>query len=263
MKSVLFLSHQWTGLDHPDPTLEQLRVVQRMLVRMMSGHGPTTAPEFARATYLPSRTNITPEDWAAIIPDAYIWMDFFCVPQIGQHLDGDANDMKLAIDSIPAYVARCSHFLAVVPTVRHNDLPGVTCDYGSWLERGWCRIEMWALMLSVHQNAAGKSTNVEPSAIIMKGGEASTRSRCTSHVTYYGSTHHGPTYYDSTCQASPFMCAPVWISGRPPGRGTFTCCQRNHSMPDKNGNLRTIPCDKVALGPVMWAMLKARLEIDG
>ena len=56
------------------------------------------------------------------------------------------------------------------------------------------------------------------------------------------------------------MCSPVWIAGRPPGRGTFTCCQRNHCMPDKDGNLRTIPCDKVALGPVMWAMLKARLE---
>ena len=53
-------------------------------------------------------------------------------------------------DSIPAYVARCSHFLAIVPTVRHNDLPDVTCDYGSWLDRGWCRIEMWALMLSVY-----------------------------------------------------------------------------------------------------------------
>ena len=44
-----------------------------------------------------------------------------------------------AVNSIPAYVERSTHFLAIVPTVQHRDLPEVVCDLGSWLGRGWCK----------------------------------------------------------------------------------------------------------------------------
>ena len=47
-----------------------------------------------------------------------------------------------AVNSIPAYVERSTHFLAIVPTVKHRDLPGVVCDLGSWLGRGWCKCHM-------------------------------------------------------------------------------------------------------------------------
>ena len=70
--------------------------------------------------------------------------------------------MKNAIASIPAYIERSSHFLAVVPTVRHHDLAEETCDFGSWLQRGWCRVELWALMLARFSRLP---------AIIVKGGE--------------------------------------------------------------------------------------------
>ena len=75
MKRVIFLSHQWTSFSHPDPSLEQLRVVQRVLLRMMSGDMPATAPCFADAAYLPSGISISTAEWTEIVSDAYIWME--------------------------------------------------------------------------------------------------------------------------------------------------------------------------------------------
>ena len=42
-----------------------------------------------------------------------------------------------AVNSIPAYVERCSHFFTIAPFVSHHELPSLNCDYGSWLGRGW------------------------------------------------------------------------------------------------------------------------------
>ena len=52
---------------------------------------------------------------------------------------GQESNLMKAVNSIPAYVERSTHFLAIVPTVKHRDLPGVVCDLGSWLGRGWCK----------------------------------------------------------------------------------------------------------------------------
>ena len=69
-----------TSYQHPDPSLEQLRVVQRVLLRMMRGDVPTTSPAFADATYLPEGVSISPSEWIKIVPDAYIWMECVDAP---------------------------------------------------------------------------------------------------------------------------------------------------------------------------------------
>ena len=79
-------------------------------------------------------------------------VDYFSVPQpsaaSAAEMEETLRNMKAAIDSIPAYIERSSHFFAVVPTLRHQDLSCVTCDYGSWLRRGWCRLELNTLQLA-------------------------------------------------------------------------------------------------------------------
>ena len=69
-----------------------------------------------------------------------------------------------AVNSIPAYVERSTHFLAIVPTIKHHDLHEVVCDLGTWLGRGWCRVELFSLLLARHNTNA---------AIVVKGGESS------------------------------------------------------------------------------------------
>ena len=34
---VIFMSHQWAGYDHPDPSDDQLKCLQRFLQRMVDG----------------------------------------------------------------------------------------------------------------------------------------------------------------------------------------------------------------------------------
>ena len=66
-----------------------------------------------------------------------IEQDYFSVPQIGEYLQDDTSDLIKAVNSIPSYIERSSHFFACVPTVKHCDREGVMCDFGSWLSRGW------------------------------------------------------------------------------------------------------------------------------
>jgi len=56
--------------------------------------------------------------------------------------------MLLAVESIPAYIARSDFFLVLAPTLRHNDKKEIICSKGSWQDRGWCRFEqsMYALL---------------------------------------------------------------------------------------------------------------------
>jgi len=34
---IIFVSHQWVGYDHPDPSKEQLNVLKNTLQRLMNG----------------------------------------------------------------------------------------------------------------------------------------------------------------------------------------------------------------------------------
>ena len=84
------------------------------------------------------------------------------------------------------------------------------------------RVELFALVLARH---------VRIPAIIVQGGE------CT-----------------------PFMISPTEVIPRSPGRGTFTCCSRDHVMTDDHGVERTIPCDKDKISRVVLEMVDKRRE---
>ena len=218
---ALHVLHRWTGFCHPDATLEQLRTMQRLFLRMMAGDVKDAEPDFESQAYLPNTTKVTKREWAAMVPNAYIWLDYFSVPQIGEYLQGDTSDLVRAVNSIPSYVERSSHFFACVPSTRHNDRVGVTCDFGSWLSRGWCRLEMFSLLFMRFNSLP---------VIVVKGSEC-----------------------------APYMIAPHKTMARPPGKGEFTCCMRNHKMTDTDGTERGIPCDKIKIGELLWTMLKSKL----
>ena len=68
---------------------------------------------------------------------------YISVPQVGDYYDrsedGIKSELDLAVESIPSYIERCSHFFAIVPTVKHTELD-TECDLGSWFGRGWVSI---------------------------------------------------------------------------------------------------------------------------
>lgn len=113
------------------------------------------------------------------IKEGYIWMDWFCVPQerssrvptpsasassptaslspmrflserSGTESWSLMDDANKCIQSIPAYVEACQIFVALVPNLTHSS--GSQVNYSSWLQRGWCRAEMWCKLLSERSN---------------------------------------------------------------------------------------------------------------
>lgn len=54
------------------------------------------------------------------------------------------EQLKAAVDSIPSYVERSAMMWILVPPCKHHDLKGVICDFNSWRDRGWCRMEFAA-----------------------------------------------------------------------------------------------------------------------
>ena len=137
MSNVFFLSHQWTSFDHPDHTSHQLRSFQKLITRMISGQCPPTAPTFEHAVAFKGDYKITSEEWKRIAGDAFVWLDYFSVMQAGDYYNPEViTELMNAVNSIPAYIERCSHFFVVCPTTQHADLDDVMCSYATWRRRG-------------------------------------------------------------------------------------------------------------------------------
>ena len=137
---VIFVSHQWLGKDHPDPQGEQLQVLQTVLKKIHQGE---IVVECDVATRIQQQKRIRlPATLSDRVLDACIWYDYFSVPQ-----DAHVSTAQLPyIRSIPYYVDSCQLFVALTPTL--NNERGHTCNYSTWLRRGWCRTEMWCKILS-------------------------------------------------------------------------------------------------------------------
>ena len=219
MRGVFFLSHQWTSSSHPDHTTAQLRSFQTLLLRMVRGELPKTT--YDASGIRAGGTSISAAYWQDLVPDAFVWIDFFSVPQ-KKLKGGEMSDQEKATNSIAAYIERSSHFFVICPTVHHQDLEGTVCDYGTWLQSSGCRMELFALLLARHNRIP---------AIVVKGGDA-----------------------------TPFLISPTAAIPRSPGLGLFRCCERNHLKIDSNGKKHVLPCRRSQIAPVIHRMLQKRRE---
>eukprot|EP00438_Fugacium_kawagutii_P018332 Skav212481 [mRNA] locus=scaffold385:425509:427547:- [translate_table: standard] len=182
----IFVSHQWLGNHHPDPTGEQFLVLQQALRRILDG--TTTVPRDIASEVYGDPMRFTEEDRRRL-QDAYLWLDWLSVPQapikisnlsprsdvdevdevkeFGSALRSLRTTHKVILDrrgslttqdvhilSIPSFVQHSDIFLALTPPLQHQDT-GLPVNYCSWFDRGWCRMEMWCKMLS--EKASGAS----------------------------------------------------------------------------------------------------------
>ena len=108
METVIFVSHQWTSFDNPDHTGRQLRTLQRLFERMLTGQVPEVdAPLVDKATFK-SKVKVAPREWSGILRDAFIWVDFAGVPQ---------KEATSTNDAASGSDGRC-----VILSVQSNDL---------------------------------------------------------------------------------------------------------------------------------------------
>ncbi|CAJ1347640.1 unnamed protein product [Effrenium voratum] len=175
----IFVSHQWLSVSHPDPKGEQLPVLQRALRHLLGGAQIGTD---LRAEFFGQQTRLS-EQQRTSLKDGYIWMDWLSIPQRSwSNSFGPADDVfvplaplphatsngesdsepespdfsaipSLAsqadfIQRIPYFVEMSNMFVILAPRCRHSDLS--QCGFGSWSQRGWCRLELWCKMLSAN-----------------------------------------------------------------------------------------------------------------
>jgi hypothetical protein len=110
----------------------------------------------------------TAAEWKKLLPESYFWIDFTSMPQplaalpeevqgaachagqVSDHREAQGvtedvavlvEQLKAAVDSIPSYIERCVEMIVLTPSVKHADRKGDCCDFNSWRQRGWCRLE--------------------------------------------------------------------------------------------------------------------------
>ncbi|CAL1125998.1 unnamed protein product [Cladocopium goreaui] len=155
---TVFISHQWLGRQHPDPSGAQTSVLRKLIARLeqedLMIEGDTVSASYGQRLTLS-------EDTRKNILEGYLFLDWFAIPQVTARLHGvneatTKSDAALAVKSIPAYVECADIFIALVPYVLNEEKKW--CNHSTWIARGWCRAELWFHML------AGKT---DTSAIII------------------------------------------------------------------------------------------------
>ncbi|CAE7898472.1 ANK2, partial [Symbiodinium sp. KB8] len=115
-----FVSHQWLTQQHPDPDFRQMGILQDAVRRILSSSGsisldPVTEAVVQKAKPLPMK------DFQ--MQALFFWYDYFSCPQlqdptqVAHDHEADIPQQSSAINSIPAYVARCEIFLALCPVL--------------------------------------------------------------------------------------------------------------------------------------------------
>ena len=132
---AMFVSHQWLSPTNPDPTFEQLEVLQQTMKGLLRGTSKVSLPPCDELIWGRVKCPTASDFKSTFI---FLWFDYFCIPQ-GQ---ARAADRQLAIDSIPSYVAECYYFIILCPALKHQN--GHTVSFQTWSERGWCRMERMA-----------------------------------------------------------------------------------------------------------------------
>ena len=140
--NAVFVSHEWVGHHHPDPECKQLRVLQDALKHMLSDLQQIQLDAYTE-NYFPSAQPLPAPDLR--VAPLYIWYDYFSCPQLefqslGTGPDSPRPNLTRAVDSIPAYIARCKFFFALCPVVETSSLGKVFTTF-SWNARAWCRTE--------------------------------------------------------------------------------------------------------------------------
>lgn len=138
---VNFISHEWLSAAHPDPTAEQLTLIQNIFRKCIEGDLPFRS-EKEWETYSETfslqygETKVTHDKWLKTVREGYVWLDFASIPQHSK------TTQALAVASMPQYVERSCNFWVMCPPCTHTESQTL-CDYNSWRARAWCRVEDW------------------------------------------------------------------------------------------------------------------------
>lgn len=164
----IMVSHQWLGIQHPDIRGEHLSILQGALKNIISGKVQVCSD--IAFQFMGKNRSLRKAEKAAL-SNAYVWLDWWSIPQVSLRSFYFIDDVTLERDqdagirSIPFYVSVSRFFISLVPPLRHA-ASGKICDYGTYLQRGWCRAELWCRYLACSNlDLASEEDEVEDAAV--------------------------------------------------------------------------------------------------
>lgn len=95
---VVFCSHQWTSFDEPDPTMNQLKVLQSVIRKLMAGKTDVKSNGMLDAVYQFSMRS-SGSAWSKELPNMYFWLDYFCMPQPGALMSKASEELTAKLDT--------------------------------------------------------------------------------------------------------------------------------------------------------------------
>jgi hypothetical protein len=198
---VIFVSHEWSGFNHPDPNGRHIHVLCKTLRDLRDGvYDKIETEPFSVLSYH-QNTTTSASEWGEILSNAYIWFDFWCQPQPTMAKDTNESErlqkeLGLAIESMASYVERSDTVMILVPPSVHDDRidsqtgrKAFTC-YRTWRRRGLCVFELFCAFLSRRKT--------HPVLLVRSG-------------------------VDRPMWVSPHECLKLAV-----GKCEFTCCETNH-----------------------------------
>jgi ankyrin repeat protein len=145
--TVLYISHEWVGTNHPDPDGTQMYHLLYLLERLQKGEVSRTDMDSLHSLMYKHNYTTTAEEWKQILNSAktYIWYDGFCLPRARQ---GDGFRL------IASYVQLCSFMIILAPGCTHFDRIDpktkrkMNLCYRTYRLRARCVFEMFCAFLT-------------------------------------------------------------------------------------------------------------------
>ena len=116
MRSVFYVSLEWSSNGHADPRGKRLDVLKRLLSRMVEGRAAKVESDYTSQAAFGKGLKITSADWRELVNDARVWISFCSAPTV------PSASLEAAMRSFPGYMERSTHFFALcAPTKYEND----------------------------------------------------------------------------------------------------------------------------------------------
>ena len=112
------MSHQWVSKRHPDPEFRQMSVLQEALKQLLVSK--SVPLDIATESGVPGAKPLPLHEFQSA--SVFLWYDYFSIPQMEDRStfgadQSDGSKQADAINSIPAYVAKCKYFMALCPVI--------------------------------------------------------------------------------------------------------------------------------------------------
>eukprot|EP00440_Ansanella_granifera_P033738 gb/GFBE01036606.1/.p1 GENE.gb/GFBE01036606.1/~~gb/GFBE01036606.1/.p1 ORF type:complete len:684 (+),score=119.22 gb/GFBE01036606.1/:1-2052(+) len=139
-----FWSHQWLSYDHPDPNNLQLLCMQGILSKIQmegTSHLFRDHAHTVSSSDMDQQLGMSEDEFCQASRLGAHWIDFMSVPQDASNRE----EQRRAILSIAAYASKSHVMMALCPRSAHANTRQ-PCDLSSWRVRGWCRLELIAMV---------------------------------------------------------------------------------------------------------------------